>query len=367
MVLPCRSSSLQPLPHQVARLRVEARRGLVEEDEIGVVHQRAREHQASLHAPGELLDAAVGARLERREFEKPRQARGDLPLGDPEVAAVDEEVLAHREVGIEVVHLGHDAHPDAALARRLRHRVAEQRDGAFVRRREAEQHAQRGGLARAVGPEQAEALAALELEVEARDDLAPVVALAQAAGGKDTHGGGGSPSRRAGPGGRRYRGSHAACGGRSARRREPPPPARRAAAPHASESASGTVSSRSPCTTTVLAAVCRPGAPRFGSPGSGASPRPCPVMRRNAGATSTSCAKSARGRSPAAPRRRRRRTPPATAAVRPPRDAACVVTLEEIVGLAAPLVVRALARADAAEIEAEGGRARVDERPRHAS
>jgi hypothetical protein len=142
----------QLLPHLVARLRVEAGGGLVEEDEVGIVHQRAREHEAALHAAGELLDAARGAPLERGELEEPRQALLDLGLRKPEVAPVDEQVLAHGEIGIEVVHLRHDAHADAALARRLRHRVVEQRDRARVGMREAEQHAQRGRLARAVGP-----------------------------------------------------------------------------------------------------------------------------------------------------------------------------------------------------------------------
>ncbi len=44
------------------------------------------------------------------------------PRAQAEVAAVHLQVLAHREVGIEVVHLRDDAHADAPLARGLRHR-----------------------------------------------------------------------------------------------------------------------------------------------------------------------------------------------------------------------------------------------------
>jgi hypothetical protein len=51
----------QPLPDQVARLRVEAGGRLVHENELRVVHQRARQRQAALHAAGERADLGVAA------------------------------------------------------------------------------------------------------------------------------------------------------------------------------------------------------------------------------------------------------------------------------------------------------------------
>jgi hypothetical protein len=61
---------LQALPDQVARLRVEAGGRLVEEQQVGVVHQRARQRQAPLHAAGERVDLGVGAAGQPGELEQ---------------------------------------------------------------------------------------------------------------------------------------------------------------------------------------------------------------------------------------------------------------------------------------------------------
>jgi hypothetical protein len=87
-----------------------------------------REHEPPLHPARELADRARSARLERREFQERRKARGDLALREAEVASVDEQVLAHGEIRVEVVHLRHDAHANASLARGLRDRMAEEAD-----------------------------------------------------------------------------------------------------------------------------------------------------------------------------------------------------------------------------------------------
>src|SRR6185436_16678744 len=106
-------------------------------------------------------------------------------------------------------------------------------------------------LARAVGAEQPVALAARELQVDAGDDLAPAIRLADAARLEDhrTH---------------RETISRSTC---SLRWKKCSPPGTTTTGTsrgvaHAIESASGTVSSRSPWTTSVLAVVCLPGAPR---------------------------------------------------------------------------------------------------------
>jgi len=72
----------------------------------------------------------------------------------------------------------HDADLHARLPRPLRHRQAEHLHAAAVRVGEAEQQAQRGGLARPVGAEQAEALARLDGEVDARHHFDVAVTLA---------------------------------------------------------------------------------------------------------------------------------------------------------------------------------------------
>ena len=51
---------IQPIPHDVPRLRVEARRRLVEQQQVRLVDQRASDRQATHHAAAQLVDDAVG-------------------------------------------------------------------------------------------------------------------------------------------------------------------------------------------------------------------------------------------------------------------------------------------------------------------
>ena len=69
-----------------------------------------------------------------------------------------------------------------------RHRMAEQVDLARVRLDQPERQAQRGGLARAVGPEQPEAFAGAQLEIDAAHYFAASVGLAHSAQGQHRFG-----------------------------------------------------------------------------------------------------------------------------------------------------------------------------------
>ena len=91
---------------------------------VRIVDERAREREAPLHAARKRLDARRGARSEAGEIEQPWNALADRALRNPEVAAVDEQVLLDGEIGIEVVHLRHDAHADARAAAPRRARAA---------------------------------------------------------------------------------------------------------------------------------------------------------------------------------------------------------------------------------------------------
>ncbi len=121
------------LPDEVARLRIEPGGRLVEEKELRVVDERAREREPAFHAARERIDLRAPATRETGELEQRRDARLDLARRHAEVAAVDEQVLGDGEVGIEVVELRHDADPRARFARALRDRLAEQPDLARVR------------------------------------------------------------------------------------------------------------------------------------------------------------------------------------------------------------------------------------------
>ena len=116
-VLPSCVQAAQPLPDQVARLRIEAGGRLVQEHELRVVDQRARERQAALHAAGERLILASPRPARPANSSSARDARRDLALRKAEVAAVDQQVLGDGEIGVEVVELRHHADARARLAR----------------------------------------------------------------------------------------------------------------------------------------------------------------------------------------------------------------------------------------------------------
>ena len=94
-----------------------------------------------------------------------------------EVAAEHQQVFADREIGIEIVELRHDADTRSRHARAAGNRLAAQADRAGVRRGDAEQHAQRGGLARAVRAEQAETFAGVDMKRQSVDDRLVAVAF----------------------------------------------------------------------------------------------------------------------------------------------------------------------------------------------
>ena len=116
----------------MARLWIEPRGGFVHEEQVGIVDERARERQATLHSAGERLDSRFGARGQAREIEQLGNARPDGALREAEVAAVDEQVFADGEIGIEVVHLRHHSHARAGGPGFAGHGALHQLDRAAV-------------------------------------------------------------------------------------------------------------------------------------------------------------------------------------------------------------------------------------------
>ncbi len=96
--------AVEPVPQHVPGLRVQAGRGLVEEEDLGVVDERPRDGEPALHPARERLDAVVAALGELGEVEELVGAGAHLAAGEPEEAAVDPEVLLDREVLVEHVH-----------------------------------------------------------------------------------------------------------------------------------------------------------------------------------------------------------------------------------------------------------------------
>jgi hypothetical protein len=165
--LPLGRELAQAIPNEVARLGIQARRGLVEDDDLGIVDERARDEEPPLHPARELLDRRIGLLGELHKLQElPGPLLGDLAR-QVEVAPVHEEVLQDLEVVVQIVLLGDD--PDAALDLALVLRDLEPRDRELPAGRDgrAVEHLHRGGLAGAVGPEETEALAPVDLKVHA--------------------------------------------------------------------------------------------------------------------------------------------------------------------------------------------------------
>src|SRR5712692_7970496 len=137
--------------------RVQRRRGFVEEDQLGLAHQRGREAQALLHALRERAHAIV------RALRKPDrvQRRPDLLLPDRawqrRQLAVEGENLARVEPALVAEKLRQvaDAPPRVEVADWL----AEEPRLARGRPEQAEQELHRGRLPGAVGTEKSEDLA----------------------------------------------------------------------------------------------------------------------------------------------------------------------------------------------------------------
>ena len=179
IVLPCEQQLAQPVPDEMARLRIEAGRRLVEDQELGIVDERPREREAPLHPARQHADSHLLLAAQPGEFEQLRNARGERRAIDVEIAAVDAKVLGDGEIRIEVVDLRHDAHADAGDPGGLGHALADHLDRAAIGIDEPEAAAKRRGLARAVGAEQREAFAAPDLEGEPAHDLVRAVELAE--------------------------------------------------------------------------------------------------------------------------------------------------------------------------------------------
>ena len=166
------------VPEVAPRLGIDAGGRLVEQQKLRARQRAGAERQTLLPAArqfaGQLLLAAGEAEpLDRR-------ARGRNGLGDAVDAADEFQVLAHREVLVERELLRHVA--DLALDHvGLRADVvAEAGAGALVGREQAAQHADGGGLAGAVGAEEAVDRAALDLHGQVAHHRAPVETLGQA-------------------------------------------------------------------------------------------------------------------------------------------------------------------------------------------
>ncbi len=167
------------------KLRVQVRERLVEEQELRLHHQRARERQALLLAAGQLGRLALGEVVELDGVQHAHHLVADfgariLPGADFER---ERRVLEHVHVRPDRVRLEH--HAEAAAVRSDEHALCRRVDDALVhgdlahaRLLQPRDRAQRRGLAAAARSQQREELAFRDVEVHVLgglDDLALLV------------------------------------------------------------------------------------------------------------------------------------------------------------------------------------------------
>ena len=157
-VRPTRADRIDQLPELPARERIDARGGLVENEEIRIVHQRAAEADFLLHAARELAAWSIRKRVEPGGFQKLVDALAPLGRALAEQAAEEVDVVEHAERRIEIAakplrHVGNAAVARPAMVL-VRHVSVEHHDLAGLNLAHPGDEGEQGGLADAIGPDQ---------------------------------------------------------------------------------------------------------------------------------------------------------------------------------------------------------------------
>ena len=148
---------LHGVEQTLAAAGIDTDRGLVEQVQARRLQQADGEIQAALLAPGQAPGTALQLALQAGAGDAQLQAAGALGAAQAVEIGEQFEVLAHLQLGVEGQLLWHQA--EAALAVPA--------DFALLQRQHAGQQGEQGGLAGTVAAEQAQALAGLQLQVDA--------------------------------------------------------------------------------------------------------------------------------------------------------------------------------------------------------
>ena len=164
----------QVLPEAVPCHRVHTRGRLVEDQQVGPVDQRHGELQALPLSQRERVGQRVHDRIEAEPLGRLVDALRDLVLRHLEELGVQDQVLPHRQLGVEREGLRHVADLAADGDVIGIDRLAQQPGLPLGGRQQAAQHLHRRRLAAAVGAEEAEDLPPLDPEADVidRDEIA---------------------------------------------------------------------------------------------------------------------------------------------------------------------------------------------------
>ncbi len=166
-------------PDRAARLRVESHRRLVEEQHARRVQQAARDLQASPHSAGVRVREAAPPLPQPDHLHHLAHAAVDELARHAVELGVQAQVLLGRQVPVERRLLEDQADVAADVVAFGEHVVSGHERRAAAGTHERAQHPDRRRLARSVGAQEAEDLAAGDLEVDAPHGLHLGVALGQ--------------------------------------------------------------------------------------------------------------------------------------------------------------------------------------------
>ena len=161
----------------VAALRVDRHRGLVKEDELGLVRDATGNVEAACQAARELSGTKLGKVAQADKVDRlVHQRAAALAVVDVEAAEIV-DVFAHGEL-VEHRHLlWHHADATLKVVAGGRHGLAEQLNGAFVVGKQLQDTVDGRGFARAVGAQQAKDLAGGDAQVKVVERNKVIVAL----------------------------------------------------------------------------------------------------------------------------------------------------------------------------------------------
>src|SRR5579883_3409554 len=153
--------------------RRQALRRLVEDEEVGISHERAADGEHLLLAPRKLRAAMI------EPLGQPWKGGDDareIPIAPPVAAGPrrHDEMLAHAQGREDAATLRHEGDAGACHEMRLRsgHGAAVNPHLAAARRGEAQQRSEQGRLAHAVASHEPDRLAAADGEIDAVEDMA---------------------------------------------------------------------------------------------------------------------------------------------------------------------------------------------------
>ena len=155
------------VPDRLAQDRVDARGGLVEQEQRRLVDERAGELEAPLHAAGELAGPAAARLPQLDQLEHLADAPPAAPDEHPEQRRDEVDVLVRGEVGVERELLGHVADLLAGRPAEAARVLAQHLDFAVIGVEGAGDHPDRRRLAGARRADDAEDRAGRHREVDA--------------------------------------------------------------------------------------------------------------------------------------------------------------------------------------------------------